>query len=204
MDPTPVFTSGSLAIHKVVVGEMDNNVYFVVDREVRQGVMIDAAADPELLIKLATQFGVGEVVVTHGHGDHIGAVAGLRAAGLTVAMSPADADAIGGADRELLEGDLIAVGAHSLRTIETPGHTPGSLCFVDNRSDVLFSGDTLFPGGPGATHFPGGDFPTIVNSLTTKIFDHLGDGTIVLPGHGSSTTIGPERAQLKNWIERGW
>ena len=104
----------------------------------------------------------------------------------------------------LLEDDVvIAVGRLRLRTLLTPGHTPGSICFTLEGTNVLFSGDTLFPGGPGNTSFPGGDFPTIVRSIEDRLFTLPAD-TLVLPGHGASTTIGAERPHLQEWIDRGW
>ncbi len=104
----------------------------------------------------------------------------------------------------LLEDEsVIAVGRLRLHTILTPGHTPGSMCFRVEGSPVLFSGDTLFPGGPGATGFPGGDFERIIESLDRRLFP-LPVDTLVLPGHGDDTTIGAERPHLDEWIERGW
>ena len=95
------------------------------------------------------------------------------------------------------------VGRTRLQSILTPGHTEGSICFKVEGSPVLFSGDTLFPGGPGNTTFPGGDFPTIIRSIEERLFV-LPDDTIVLPGHGLDTTIGTERPHLQEWIDRGW
>ncbi|HET6949840.1 MAG TPA: MBL fold metallo-hydrolase, partial [Acidimicrobiales bacterium] len=95
------------------------------------------------------------------------------------------------------------VGRLRLRTILTPGHTPGSICFLVDGAPVLFSGDTLFPGGPGNTSFPGGDFPTIIEAIENKLFT-LPAETRVLPGHGDPTTIGTERPHLQEWIDRGW
>ena len=98
---------------------------------------------------------------------------------------------------------MIEVGKVRLHTILTPGHTAGSICFRVEGSPVLFSGDTLFPGGPGATQFDGGDFATIITSLDTKLLT-LPSDTLVLPGHGADTTVGTERPHLQEWIDRGW
>jgi glyoxylase-like metal-dependent hydrolase (beta-lactamase superfamily II) len=104
----------------------------------------------------------------------------------------------------LLEDDTrIEVGRSALHTITTPGHTPGSICFKLVDKPLLFSGDTLFPGGPGATKFEGGDFNTIIESIDTRLFT-LPPDTIVLPGHGDDTTIGTERPSLQEWVDRGW
>ena len=99
---------------------------------------------------------------------------------------------------------MIEVGRLRLHTIATPGHTAGSMCFRLEGSPVLFSGDTLFPGGPGATKFQGGDFATIIRSIEERLFSRLPADTIVLPGHGDDTTIGAEQPHLQEWIDRGW
>ncbi len=98
---------------------------------------------------------------------------------------------------------MIEVGDLRLRTIHTPGHTPGSTCFLLEGHPVLFSGDTLFPGGVGNTTFEGGDFPTIIQSVDDRLFT-LPAETLVLPGHGLDTTIGTERPHLDEWVDRGW
>jgi glyoxylase-like metal-dependent hydrolase (beta-lactamase superfamily II) len=90
-----------------------------------------------------------------------------------------------------------------LRAFKTPGHTPGSICFVVEGSPVVLTGDTLFPGGPGNTKFEGGSFDTIIQSIDSKLFT-LPPETIVMPGHGADTTIGNERPSLQEWIDRGW
>jgi glyoxylase-like metal-dependent hydrolase (beta-lactamase superfamily II) len=105
---------------------------------------------------------------------------------------------------EVIEDDsVIQIGDVRLHTILTPGHTPGSMCFLVEGSPVLFSGDTLFPGGPGATKFPGSSFPTIIESIDRRLLT-LPETTLVLPGHGDDTTIGNERPHLQEWIDRGW
>jgi glyoxylase-like metal-dependent hydrolase (beta-lactamase superfamily II) len=105
----------------------------------------------------------------------------------------------------LLEDEsVIEVGRLRLHTITTPGHTPGSICFRLDHAPVLFSGDTLFPGGPGNTSFPGGDFPTIIRSIEDRLFRTLSSDTVVMPGHGLDTTIGTETPHLQEWIDRGW
>src|SRR5581483_5831899 len=105
----------------------------------------------------------------------------------------------------LLEDDtMLEIGRLRVRTIATPGHTRGSMCFAVEGTPLLLSGDTLFPGGPGNTSFEGGDFPTIIRSIEDRLFATLPPETIVMPGHGDDTTIGAERPHLQEWIDRGW
>ena len=106
---------------------------------------------------------------------------------------------------DLLDDEtVLEVGRLRLHTICTPGHTPGSICFRLEDSPILFSGDTLFPGGPGATTFEGGDFTSIIDSIDRRLFAPLAPETIVMPGHGLDTTIGAERPSLDTWVDRGW
>ena len=108
-----------------------------------------------------------------------------------------------GYDVFLDDKEVIEIGRMRLHAIHNPGHTPGSISFAVEGTPLLFTGDTLFPGGPGATKFPGGDFETIIGSIENKLFT-FPDDTIVLPGHGTDTTIGNERPHLQEWIDRGW
>jgi glyoxylase-like metal-dependent hydrolase (beta-lactamase superfamily II) len=190
-------------IHKVVVGPMDNNVFVLRCRETGDAVLLDAANEHDRLLELARDLGVRSVLETHGHWDHIQAVPQLRDAGYEVHVTAEDADRLPSYDQLLDDDSVITVGRLRLRTIHTPGHTPGSMCFLLEGAPVLFSGDTLFPGGPGATKFPGGDFPAIIDSIERKLLP-LPAGTRVLPGHGDDTTIGDERPHLQEWIDRGW
>ena len=144
------------------------------------------------------------MIETHGHWDHIQAVTAVRDAGYEVGVTEADAAMLPSYDSLLEDSSVIDVGRLRLRTIATPGHTPGSMCFRLEGTPVLFSGDTLFPGGPGNTKFPGGDFPTIIRSIEERLFGPLPADTLVLPGHGTDTTIGAERPHLEEWAERGW
>ena len=191
-------------IHKVVVGPVDNNVFVLRCTETGDAVLIDAANEHDLLLELARSLGVRRIVETHGHWDHIGAVTELRDAGYSVGVTSQDADMLPSYDEVLEDDTVIEVGRLRLRTIHTPGHTPGSMCFALEGRPILFSGDTLFPGGPGATQYEGGDFPTIIRSIEDRLFAPYGGDTLVLPGHGDDTTIGAESPQLPAWIERGW
>jgi len=190
-------------VHRTVVGPMDNNVYIVRCRQTGEAVLIDAANEHDRLLEVCHELGVRSVVETHGHWDHIQAVPALREAGYEVSVTEADAGMLPSYDLLMEDDEVIAVGRCRLRTILTPGHTPGSICFRLEGTPVMFSGDTLFPGGPGNTSFPGGDFPTIIRSIEDRLFT-LPAETIVLPGHGASTTIGTERPHLQEWIDRGW
>ena len=191
-------------ITRVVVGPLDNNVFVLRCRRTGESVLVDAANEADLLLELCRDLGVTKVLTTHGHQDHIQAVPEVRAAGYQVGIGADDVpmlpahDFVIGDDEEIRVGDLV------LHTIHTPGHTPGSTCFVIDGSPVLLSGDTLFPGGPGATDRPGGHFPTIMRSLEDRLFARLPDETVVMPGHGDDTTIGTERPHLQEWADRGW
>ena len=191
-------------IHRLVVGPVDNNVFVLRCKQTGDAVLLDAANEHEKLLDLCNRLGVRSVLETHGHWDHIQAVPAVRDAGYEVGVTAADSDMLPSYDFVLDDDSVIEVGRLRLRTIATPGHTPGSMCFRLEESPVLFSGDTLFPGGPGATKFPGGDFEAIIRSIDEKLFSPLPADTIVMPGNGADTTIGDERPHLQEWVDRGW
>lgn len=193
-----------LEIHKLVVGPMDNNVFVLRCRQTGDAVLIDAANEHDKLLELARGLGVRRVIETHGHWDHIQAVPQMRDAGYSVSVTSADSAMLDSYDEIIEDDSVIPVGRLRLRTILTPGHTPGSMCFAVEGKPLLFSGDTLFPGGPGATGFEGGDFDKIIDSISNRLFARFGADTIVMPGHGDDTTIGTESPHLDEWIERGW
>ena len=190
-------------ITRVVVGPMANNVFVVRCAETGESVMVDAADEPEVLLPLCEELGVGDVLTTHGHRDHIQAVPAVRRAGHRVGVAQADAEMLPAYDFEIADDDVIEVGRLRLRALHTPGHTPGSTCFKIEGSPVLLAGDTLFPGGPGNTRGNRTNFATIIRSIQQRLFT-LPDDTLVLPGHGADTTIGTERPHLQEWIDRGW
>ncbi|MPY92815.1 MAG: MBL fold metallo-hydrolase [Acidimicrobiia bacterium] len=191
-------------IHKVVVGPYDNNVFVLRCKQTGEAVLLDAANEHELLLELCQELNVGKVLETHGHWDHIQAIPAVREAGIEVGVTREDAEMLPSYDFVLEDQTAIDVGRLRLHTIHTPGHTAGSMCFQLEGSPVLFSGDTLFPGGPGATRFPGSDFATIIRSIEDRLFSPLGAQTIVMPGHGVDTTIGKESPHLQEWADRGW
>src|SRR5213082_2704018 len=134
-------------------------------KETGDAVLIDAANEHEKLLELCQRLNVRRVIETHGHWDHIQAVPAVRDAGIDVGVTEQDAKMLPSYDFVIDDDSVIEVGRLRLRTIHTPGHTPGSMCFHLEGSPILFSGDTLFPGGPGNTKFEGGDFPTIIRSV---------------------------------------
>jgi glyoxylase-like metal-dependent hydrolase (beta-lactamase superfamily II) len=143
------------------------------------------------------------VLETHGHADHIQAVPQVRDAGYRVAVTADDAAMLPSYDDILLDDSVIEVGRLRLSTIHTPGHTPGSMCFLLEGSPILFSGDTLFPGGPGNTFGNDTAFDQIIEQIDRRLFT-LPKETLVLPGHGEDTRIGTERPHLDEWIARRW
>ncbi len=199
------WSNSDLEVHKVVVGPFENNVFVLRCKSTGEGVLIDAANEHELLLELCEQLGVKRVLETHGHWDHIQAIPAMREAGYEVAVTRADAPRLVdvGYDVFLDDKEVVEIGRMRLHTIHNPGHTEGSISFHVANTPLLFTGDTLFPGGPGNATFEGGDFTTIIESVEKKLFV-FPDDTIVLPGHGTNTTIGTERPHLQEWVDRGW
>ena len=199
------WADGRLEIHRVVVGPYANNVFVVRCRETGDAVLIDAANEHEQLLQLCQRLGVRKVLETHGHWDHIQAVPAIRDAGYEVAVMSQDAQMLKdvGYDAFIDDADVIEVGRLRLHAIHNPGHTPGSVSFRVEGAPLVFTGDTLFPGGPGNTKSKEGNFETIIQSLDNRLFT-LPAETIVMPGHGVSTTIGAERPHLREWVDRGW
>ncbi len=202
---TQHWADSRLEIHRVVVGPFENNVFVLRCKETGDAVLIDAANEHEQLLEMCTRLGVRRVLETHGHWDHIQAVPAMREAGYEVGVTSLDAPMLKdvGYDVFIDDAEVIEVGRLRLRAIHNPGHTVGSVSFQVEGAPIVFTGDTLFPGGPGATGYDGGSFEAIIHSIDTKLFTLPAD-TIVLPGHGLDTTIGTERPHLQEWVERGW
>ena len=199
-----VWSDAGAEVHRFVVGPVDNNVYVVRCRRTGVATLIDAANEHDRLLRVASNLGVTSVLETHGHWDHIGAVEQVREAGIDVWVRAEDAQMLPSYDH-LLDDDVVhEVGDLRLRTVHTPGHTPGSISFALENTPILFTGDTLFPGGPGNTSFEGGDFATIIASIEHRIFETFDARTIIWPGHGAPSTLGTERPHLEEWIDRGW
>lgn len=199
----------TLTLTKLSVGPMDNNAYLLVTPEA--ALLVDAAADPDRLLAV-TGTDLATVVTTHRHGDHWQALAAVAAAtGAELVCGRPDVDAIAtGAWVEGLagvwDGDTVAVGEHRLEVVGLVGHTPGSIALVWTGADGgthLFTGDSLFPGGPGKTSGPV-DFASLLDDLEAKVFGRFGDDAVVHPGHGDDTTLGAERPHLTEWRARGW
>ena len=190
-------------VHKVVVGPVENNVFVIRCASTGEAVLIDAANEHERLLDLCRGLGVRTVLETHGHWDHIQAIPAVREAGYEVGVTAEDAAMLPSYDYLLEDDTVVEVGRLRLRTLHTPGHTPGSMSFHVEGTPLLFTGDTLFPGGPGATQY-GGDFATIIGSIEGRIFSKFDESTIVLPGHGLDTTLGTESPHLDEWVARGW
>lgn len=203
MPRLPHYEDAGVRIEKLVVGPFENNVFVLRCKSSGEAAIVDAANEHELLLDVSRATGVSRVLTTHGHWDHIQAVEAVREAGIDVGIAPEDASMLPSYDFTIHDDDVITVGDLRLRTIHTPGHTQGSTCFLLEGRPVLFSGDTLFPGGPGNTGLPGGNFDQIIESIDRRLFALPGD-LLVLPGHGLDTTLETERPHLQEWIDRGW
>jgi glyoxylase-like metal-dependent hydrolase (beta-lactamase superfamily II) len=197
-----VLDSAGFCIDRIVTAPLENNVYLITCTATRASLIVDAAGDPDAVIALAEGTDVKGVATTHGHWDHHGAIPDVTdTLEVPFMLHSADVDLAGKKPELLLVEGPLSVGNSEVQILHTPGHTQGSVCIL--LPGVVITGDTLFPGGPGATRFDHSSFDTIIESITSKLFT-LPDDTVVLPGHGDSTTIGTERPQLSEWIERGW
>ncbi len=208
--PAAVWRTAHAEVHKASVSAMDNNAYLVLDLGTGDHLLIDAADDPPRLLDLldaATGDLVG-IVTTHRHADHTGALAAVAArTGAPVLAGEPDADHLPvPADRRLRHGDTIAVGSLVLDVVALRGHTPGSVALaltVDGVPPLVFTGDSLFPGGVGRT-WSAADFQQLIADVTERLFEVYPDETVVLPGHGDNTTLGAEHPALPEWRARGW
>ncbi|MFD5031136.1 MBL fold metallo-hydrolase [Streptomyces sp. NPDC058405] len=206
--PADVHELPALMISKVAVGPMDNNAYLLRCRATGEQLLIDAANDSATLLTLIGDDGIASVVTTHRHGDHWQALAEVVAAtGARTYAGRYDAEGIPVPTDVLVEdGNTIRVGEIGLTALHLVGHTPGSIALVydDPHGHAhVFTGDCLFPGGPGNTAGPA-DFTSLMDGLEAKVFDALPDEAWIYPGHGNDSTLGAERPHLAEWRARGW
>jgi glyoxylase-like metal-dependent hydrolase (beta-lactamase superfamily II) len=208
--PMAVRRLPGLTIAKMSVGPMDNNAYLLRCPQTDEGLLIDAANEPDRLRELIEFEGppVSAILTTHRHFDHWQALAEVQdAAGAAVYAGNADADELPVAVDERLEhGDRVSVGDVDLEIIHLRGHTPGSVAVLyrdPEGTPHLFTGDSLFPGGVGKTWSPE-DFTSLLDDVQARIFDVLPDETWFYPGHGDDSTLGAERPHVADWRERGW
>ena len=200
-----------LTVRKQSVGTFDNNAYLLTCRATGAQLLIDAAAEAPRLLDLVASGGEGlaTVVTTHQHHDHVGALAEVvEATGARTVAGADDADALPvPVDVRVGQGDTVTVGDVTLDVVHLRGHTPGSiaLAYADPEGHThLFTGDSLFPGGIGNTKNPGQSFESLIEDVTTRVFDVYDDDTWFYPGHGDDSTIGAERPHLDEWRARGW
>lgn len=209
--------AGSLRIDNLVTSgtfsldggtwDVDNNVWIIgTDSEC---IVIDPAHNAQAVADAVGDRAVTAILLTHGHDDHIRSVAEFRElSGAPVHLHRDDwmlwNDVYPEAepDADITDGEEFSIGGSTLQALHTPGHSPGSVSFVLGAEDTVFTGDTLFSGGPGATGRSYSDFPTIVESIRTRLLTLPGQ-TVVRTGHGDSTTIGAEAPHLEDWIARG-
>lgn len=204
------YEDSDLVVDKFEVGPLGNNCYVIRDARSRAAIVVDAPFEADTIARHCDGLEIAEIVLTHGHFDHVSCL--VEASEILGVGAACHADDVGmmpvAPERTIADGEVVRVGAVGLRAIHTPGHTPGGLCLYYGPGDrgatpILFSGDTLFPGGPGNTKLEFGDFGAIIDSIRSELFV-LPDETIVMPGHGLDTTIGAERPHLGDWIARGW
>jgi glyoxylase-like metal-dependent hydrolase (beta-lactamase superfamily II) len=206
-----------LTITKVAVDkEMSNNAYLLRCRHTDEQVLVDAAAEPDVLLPLIGDDGLTTVVTTHQHWDHHRALADVVATTHAAVMAgEPDADAITeqtgvNVTRRLRQGDTVYVGDCKLEVIALAGHTPGSIALLYDDSASpggrphLFTGDSLFPGGIGNTFGDDAAFVQLIDDVESKVFQRLPDDTWFYPGHGDDSTLGAERPSLAEWRSRGW
>ncbi|MFD0903955.1 MBL fold metallo-hydrolase [Actinomadura sediminis] len=187
--------------------EVDNNVWIVGDEN--EAIVVDAAHDAEAIHRALDGRRLAAIVSTHAHDDHIDAAPALAdATGAPVLLHPDDLmlwkrrHPDRDPDGALADGQVVTIAGTDLTVLHTPGHSPGAVCLHAPELGTVFSGDTLFKGGPGATGRSFSDFPTIITSIRERLLT-LPEDTVVRTGHGDATTIGEEAPHLDAWIARG-
>ena len=198
----------NLTITKFSVSEMDNNVYLLRCQRTDDQVLIDAADEAPRILQVVGSDGLARVITTHQPWDHHRALPEVVAAtGAETVAGEADADELPvRVDRRVVDGDVVEVGDCRLEVIHLVGHTPGSIALLYDDPEGaphLFTGDSLFPGGPGRTTDPT-SFSSLMDDLESKVFDRLPDETWFYPGHGDDSDLGRERPHLEEWRARGW
>ena len=198
--PLAHFQDSTITIHKIKCGPYDNNAYLLVCPETNESILIDTPPDPGELIRAAEQTRVKAILITHNHPDHIqGFSEVITAIDAPVGIGEPDSGALLIAPAMLLgEGDTITAGTITLLAIATPGHTTGSTCLIFGSH--LFSGDTLFPNGPGRTQTPE-NLRQIIESITSRLFV-LSDDTSIYPGHGDDGNLKTERDKYQVFASR--
>lgn len=200
-----------MILDKIVVGSYAANCYIVADEETKEAIVIDPGAEPDKILKRIQnhELTVKKIILTHGHGDHIGAAMAIKeSTGSPIAIHHNDAHMLEepsknltvtmgksisfSADETFGHKDEIKVGKVTCKILHTPGHTEGGVCVYFKKDRVLISGDTLFYGSVGRSDLAGGNHKTLIKSIQTELMS-LDDETVVYPGHGSSTSIGFER-----------
>ena len=196
----PVHFEGEVRINKINMGPYDNNGYIVICPETNEGIIIDTPAEPEKLLNEIGDVKIGHILITHNHQDLLlGFDEITSGVGVPVGIGTNDASALPRPpELNLNDGDVIKFGNREMQVLATPGHTDGAVCLLVGKH--LFSGDTLFPGGPGKTRSSEA-LQQIIGSITSKLLT-LPDGTAVYPGHGSDTTIGDARREYQAFASR--
>jgi glyoxylase-like metal-dependent hydrolase (beta-lactamase superfamily II) len=204
--PGWMIDADGILIRRLRVGDLENNVYVVACKATGDAILIDASFEPDRIEAACVDVTVGQILLSHGHWDHLAAAPEVRAR-LEAPLRIHDADVRPdlchvAVDGYLIDRQRITIGEVEVEVVHTPGHTPGSVTFL--VGDHAITGDTLFPGGPGATRWDYSSFEQIIDSIVTRLFT-LDEAVGVYPGHGDAmTTIGAERPELQDWIERGW
>ena len=196
----PLHYDAEVKITKINMGPYNNNGYIVICPDTNEGIIIDTPAEPEKLLGAIGDVQIKSILITHKHQDHLlGFDEITGAVQVPVGIGTDDADGLPRPPQiDLKDGMVIKFGNQEMTVLDTPGHTEGATCFLIGKH--LFSGDTLFPGGPGKTRSPEA-FQQVVDSITKKLLV-LPDDTAVYPGHGDDTTIGKAREEYQGFASK--